>query len=268
MGRTILNEPAIDATGGTAALAAEALAARMLGAFGAATDAQGRVDYGALRGSRELAGAVEAARALGGARLDTLEGRPARLAFWINVYNALVHHGIVALAVRRSVTRVWNFFGRVAYRIDGLVFTLDDIEHGILRGNRRRLLPPLRPFGARDPRRALALEPLDPRFHFAINCGARSCPPVGVYRPAALDAQLDLAARNFVNEEVALAGGRIVCSRLFKWYRRDFDGEGGLRAVLLRYLDDGPARRALAGSPSPAIGFRAWDWSLHRPGVG
>ena len=137
----------------------------------------------------------------------------------------------------------------------------------MLRGNRRRALPPLRPFGARDPRRDLALSPLDPRIHFAINCGARSCPPVDVYRAEAIDAQLDLATRSFVNAEVMLENGRLVCSRLFKWYRRDFDAAGGLTAFLLRYLDDGPPRQALADGKTPRVGFRSWDWSLHRPAL-
>lgn len=267
MRRVVINDPALLSGDVGAGGAAEALAGRMLGAFGAATDGAGRVDYAGLAGSAAFAGAREAARRLAGVRLDTLTERGARVAFWINVYNALVLHGIVSLGVRRSVARVWNFFGRAAYRIDGLVFSPDDIEHGVLRGNRRRVMPPLRPFGARDVRRGLALDPLDPRIHFAINCGARSCPPVAIYRAAVIDSQLDLAARNFVNEEVALEDGRIVCSRLFKWYRRDFDGAGGLNAFLLRYLDDGPARRALAGGATPRLGFRGWDWSLHRPAV-
>ena len=267
MGRVVINDPPVASGEVMAGAAAEALAGGMLAAFGAATDDAGRVDYTRLAGSAELAAASDAARRLAAVRLDTLTERGERLAFWINVYNALVLHGIVRLGVRRSVARVWNFFGRAAYRIDGLAFSPDDIEHGVLRGNRRRVIPPLRPFGARDPRRGLALAPLDPRIHFAINCGARSCPPVGVYRAAVIDAQLDLATRNFVNEEVALEGDRIVCSRLFKWYRRDFDGVGGLGAFLLRYLDDGPARRVLAGGATPRVGFRGWDRSLHRPAV-
>ena len=266
MGRVVLNEPPLESAS-SAAAQAEALAACMLAAFGAATDEAGRVDYGKLRGSAELVAAIEAARGLATVRLDTLTARGTQLAFWINVYNALVLHGIVNLGVRRSVARAWNFFGRAAYRVGGSVFSPDDIEHGVLRGNRRRILPPLRPFSAGDPRRGLALSPLDPRIHFAINCGARSCPPVGVYRAEAIEAQLDVATRTFVNSEVSLEDGRIVCSRLFKWYRGDFDVAGGLTAFLLRYLDDGPARRALAdGSPS-RVGFRPWDWSLHRPAV-
>ena len=274
MGRVVLNDPPLDVAPHAPGVGAEApgagaevLAARMLSAFAAATDGSGRVDYARLRGSDEFARAVDAARALATVRLDTLGGRGARLAFWINVYNALVLHGIVSLGVRRSVVRAWNFFGRAAYRVGGFVLSSDDVEHGVLRGNRRRVLPPRRPFGARDPRRGLALSPLDPRVHFAINCGARSCPPVDVYRAQAIDAQLDLAARSFVNSEVALEDGRLVCSRLFKWYRRDFDTVGGLRAFLLRYLDDGPARRALADGAAPRVGFRSWDWSLHRPAI-
>ena len=267
MGRVVLNDPPLDQAPAAAGAGAEGLATGMLGAVAAATDGRGRVDYARLRSSHEFARAVDAARALATVRLDTLSGHCARLAFWINVYNALVLHGIVSLGVRRSVVRAWNFFWRAAYRIGGFVLSSDDVEHGVLRGNRRRVLPPLRPFGARDPRRDLALSPLDPRLHFAINCGARSCPPVGVYRAEAIDAQLDLATRSFVNSEVMLENGRLVCSRLFKWYRRDFDAAGGLVAFLLHYLDDGPARRALADGGAPRVGFRSWDWSLHRPAV-
>ena len=261
MPRLVLNDPALPAPVDPGP-AAERLQSAMLAALGAHRDVQGRVHYGRLAASGAFAAAEAAARALGGARPETLAGRPERLAFWINVYNALVLHGIVRLGVRSSVRRVWNFFGRVAYRVGGLVFSLDDIEHGLLRDNRRRPWPPLRPFGARDGRRALAVSPPDPRFHFAITCGAASCPPVGVYRAADLDAQLDLATRNFVNQEIVLAGDRLASSRLFKWYRADFEVAGGLAPFLLRHLDDGPARRALAGGAEPCAAFHPYRWTL------
>ncbi len=246
--------------------AAERLQTAMLAALGAHTGADGRVRYARLAASEAFAAAEAAARALAGARLDALADRGARLAFWINVYNALVLHGIVRLGVRTSVRRVWNFFGRVRYRVGGHVLSLDDVEHGVLRDNRRRPWPPLRPFGAGDPRRALAVRPPDPRFHFAITCGAASCPPVGVYRADAIDGQLDLATRNFVNQEIALDGERLACSRLFKWYRADFEAAGGLAPFLLRHLDDGPARRALAAGASPCAAFRPYSWTLqHQP---
>ena len=265
MTRVVLNDPPLEVGG--AAAHGETLMARMLTAFSVATDGAGLVDYARLAGSPEFAAAAEAARGLASVRLDTLTARGEKLAFWINVYNALVLHGIVGLGVRRSVARAWNFFGRAVYRIGGFLFSPDDVEHGVLRGNRRRVLPPPRPFGSRDPRCGFAISPLDPRIHFAINCGARSCPPVDVYRAEAIESQLDLATRGFVNTEVTLEDGRIVCSRLFKWYRRDFEAAGGLTAFLLHHLDDGPVRRALADAAGPRVGFRPWDWSLHRPAV-
>ena len=264
MGSSPLNTPAGDAPVEPGP-AAERLQTAMLAALGAHLDGAGHADYDRLAASAEFATAATAAQALGGARLEALAGRPARLAFWINVYNALVVHGIVALGVRRSVMRTWNFFGRARYRVGGLLFSLDDIEHGLLRANRRRTLPPLRPFGPADPRLALAVTPPDPRYHFAISCGAASCPPVGVYRARAVDAQLDLATRNFVNQEVALGGGRLACSRLFKWYRQDFDAAGGLGAFLLRHLDDGPARAALAAGARPCEIFTPYRWTLQHP---
>lgn len=263
MGRLVLNEPA----GGDAVEpgpAAERLQAAMLAALGVHTDERGRVSYARLAASDAFAAAERAARALAGARLDGLTGRGERLAFWINVYNALVLHGIVRLGVRSSVRRIWNFFGRVSYRVGGFLLSLDDIEHGLLRDNRRRPLPPLRPFGAGDPRRALAVTPPDPRFHFAITCGAASCPPVSVYRAVAIDAQLDLAARNFVNQEIVLADGRLACSRLFKWYRADFEAAGGLTPFLLRHLDEGPARQALLAGAAPCGTFRPYRWTLQQ----
>ncbi|MBI1733552.1 MAG: DUF547 domain-containing protein [Candidatus Rokubacteria bacterium] len=191
-----------------------------------------------------------------------IERREHRLAFWINVYNALARHGLAALAVRRTVWEVWNFFGRVRYRVGGYTFSLDDIEHGVLRGNRARRLPPWPAFRRGDRRAVLAVVPPDPRIHFALNCGARSCPPLAVYRAEQVDRQLDLATRSFLAQEVALEGDRIVCSKLLKWYRADFAGPGGLASFLLDHLDDGPARRALAAGAPPCAAFRPYSWTV------
>ncbi|MGH7278548.1 MAG: DUF547 domain-containing protein [Candidatus Rokuibacteriota bacterium] len=268
-GGIVLNDASADdgASAGPAdASAGERLQRVMLAALARHTDGAGRVDYARLRASADFGAVDTAARRLHAVDLTALAAREARLAFWINVYNALVLHAIVALSIRRSVTQVWNFFGRVAYRVGGFRFTADDIEHGVLRGNRRRLLPPLRPFGAHDPRLRFAVDPVDPRIHFAITCGAASCPPVGAYTAAAVDIQLDLAARNFVNQDVRAGhGGAIVCSKVFKWYGRDFETAGGLAAFLLRYLDDGPVKDALARGAAPCRAYRPYSWKLQYP---
>ena len=43
------------------------------------------------------------------------------------------------------------------------------------------------------------------RIHFALNCGARSCPPIRVYAAAKLETQLNTAARSFCSQEVCQA---------------------------------------------------------------
>jgi len=173
--RIVLN--ADDVTGAPrGAEAAEVLQQHALEALAAHTDARGRVDYRALGASPEFAKFRVAATTLRRVDLERVRERHAALAFWINVYNALVTHAIVSLDVRRTVHEVWNLFGRVTYVVGGVMLSLDEIEHGILRDNRPRLFPPWRAFGARDARRRLGVTPPDPRFHFAITCGAASRP--------------------------------------------------------------------------------------------
>ncbi|HEY7436569.1 MAG TPA: DUF547 domain-containing protein [Methylomirabilota bacterium] len=265
-GRIVLNDPA-GPPGAGPAVAAETLQRAVLGAIAAHTRADGRLDYARLRASSDWSEAAARAGALPGVSLGDLNGRPARLAFWINVYNALVFHGIVALGIRRTVWEMRGFYRRVCYRVGGFVLSADDVEHGILRGNARPGWLRPRLFGACDSRLALVVKPVDPRIHFAITCGAQSCPPVGAYRATALDQQLDLAARNFVNQAVAVDGqGRVTCSRILRWYAGDFEASGGLGPFLARYLDAGPARDAVGRRARPCDAYRSYDWALqHEP---
>lgn len=265
-GRVVLNDIAAPPGAGPAA-AAETLQLAVLGAIAAHTRDDGRLDYARLRASSEWSLAVARAGALQAVSLGDLNGRQPRLAFWINVYNALVFHGIVAAGIRRTVREMRGFYGRVCYRIGGFVLSADDVEHGILRGNARHGWLRRRPFRARDSRLALAVYPVDPRIHFAITCGAQSCPPVGAYRASALDQQLDLAARNFLNQAVAVDGqGRVTCSRILEWYAVDFEAAGGLGVFLARYLDAGPVRDAVGGGARPCDAYRPYDWALqHEP---
>ena len=73
-------------------------------------------------------------------------------------------------------------YSTASYNIGGLVYSLNDIENGLLRGNRVSAVPLTSvPFpDQNDPRKNLMLN-CDPRIHFALNCGAVSCPPIAVY---------------------------------------------------------------------------------------
>lgn len=232
------------------------LRSRMNELKGEFSDTEGRgVDYRRARDSSQFCGYQEAARGLQGFDPAALRGDLEKRAFWVNLYNVLTIHGIISLGVRRSVQEVPFFFDRVAYRVGPHALSLNDIEHGILRSNRRPPsplpLPGAPPFGSGDPRRGLMVE-LDPRIHFALNCGSQSCPPIGIYDAGMLDSQLELAAKSFITGETEILGDRLVLSKIFQWYAKDF---GDVRGFVGRYLG-----RDLQGL---SVSYRPYDWSLN-----
>lgn len=189
-----------------------------------------------------------------------LRGGDARTAFWVNLFNALVLDTIAGFGVRRSVRESPGFFRRAAYRVGSERYSLEVIEHGLLRGNRPPLpgLPP--PFRPGDPRVAFGPDRPDPRVHFALNCGARSCPPIAAYDAARLPEQLETAAAAFINAEgVREEDGGLTLSPLFQFYAEDFGGEAGARAWLGHYLVDPALRARVAREP---LRMGDYDWSL------
>ena len=200
-----------------------------------------------------------------------LRDRPVALAFWINIYNALTIHGAIAAGVKKSVLEAKGFFRHTAYRIGPWVFSLDAIEHGLLRENRghpaRLLLPQLAPW---DGRRALVVRPMDIRIHFALNCGAASCPPIRHYTAQKIDAELDLAAGSFLSGggvRIDPATGKVHLSRLFLWFWRDF-GFGKRRQLgcacgCSATCFDRQTREAIfAAARSRGMVYDAYDWTF------
>ena len=229
-----------------------------------------KVDYAALRDSPAYAAyQAECLAALRQFKPDSLPTQNARRAFWINLYNALVLDAVITFDVQRSVTEgrlgTLAFFRRAAYVVDGQRVSLEDIEHGILRGNRGNPYVPGAHFASDDPRLAWSL-PLDPRLHFALNCGGRSCPPIRSYAPEKLDAQLELATRGFVatSVEIRPEANELWLSRILQWYGSDFGGREGVLDFLIRYLPDGERRDYLnGGRETLRLRYRAYNWELN-----
>jgi Protein of unknown function, DUF547 len=155
-------------------------------------------------------------------RPERIDGDAARIAFWVNLYNTLVRHRLCMKPVRGSLLMHPRLFGTVAYDVGGEPYSPNLIEHGLLRGNRRPPFHLRRPLRDADPRLAGAPSRLDPRIHFALNCGARSCPPIRHYAPRELDDQLELATRAYLEQEVSVVECRVTLPRLMRLYRADF----------------------------------------------
>ncbi|KAJ9450507.1 Polyphosphoinositide phosphatase [Diplonema papillatum] len=107
--------------------------------------------------------------------LSVLKSDESRIAFWANVHNTLEIHAQLTIGCAFTMHhRV--YLATSAYLVGGFVVSLDEIQHGILRGNRRAPIPgcsPLthrvfRPFMQNDPRRKLAVREPDNRVHFVV----------------------------------------------------------------------------------------------------
>lgn len=134
----------------------------------------------------------------------------ARLAYWINAYNATVLRAIAESpeSMRNVLESQPNsgFFRARTHRVDRRALTLDAIENQEIRARFH-----------------------DPRVHVALNCGARSCPPLSAtaFRARTVNAQLDRLAAAWVERRAITldASAHVVrASMLFQWFSEDFSG--------------------------------------------
>ncbi|CAG2211928.1 unnamed protein product [Mytilus edulis] len=123
--------------------------------------------------------------------------REEKLAFFINIYNALVVHANVVKGPPNGLWQRYKFFNTVKYIIGGHSYSLQDIENGVLRANRKGVGMFTKPFSKSDPRFKIALEKHEPLIHFALVCGAKSCPPIKTYSVEHIYGELKGAAEAF-----------------------------------------------------------------------
>lgn len=144
-------------------------------------------------------------------------GRDARLAFYINLYNATMVDAILDRLAPGYSTSDDDFavFDEKLVRLDGETVSLNHLEHEIVR----------KQFD-------------EPRIHTALVCGARSCPPLlpRAYRAEDLDAVLEANMKAFVTDgKRNRIGGKVELSQLFNWYADDFGGKDQVLEYVSRY---------------------------------
>lgn len=194
-----------------------------------------------------------------------------RKAFFINIYNSLTVHAMVYQAqigmLPESPVKVPGFWKIHCYNIGGSVYTLDEIEHGILRANNGHPAAGKPQFEESDPRLKVALTKLDPRIHFALNCGARSCPPIRIYTEERIDNQLEMATKSFVSQEVTVVGKEkkkfeIYMSKLFLWYGTDFGSDHRqMLEWVAEHLGDNNEKVIEALQGEFEVIFKDYDWA-------
>lgn len=172
-------------------------------------------------------------------------------AFWINIYN-----GFYLILRTENKLGKPSIFRNKQIRIAGIRFSLDDIEHGILRRYRHKYSLGFLPrFFIPAHIKKLAVTKVDYRIHFALNCGAKSCPPIALFTANTINQQLVLATQSFLEIETKIdtLNRQIFITPLFKWFFFDFKGRKGIREILQNHFNFETANYKLR--------FSKYDWS-------
>lgn len=179
--------------------------------------------------------------------------KPAQMAWWINLYNAvtvdlvLKHYPVKTI---RKINGGWfdlGPWGDEVVTVNGQRLSLNDIEHRILRPIWR-----------------------DPRIHYAVNCASIGCPDLAAepWRAEGLEGRLDDAARAYVNHPrgVRIEGGNLIVSSIYDWFAADFGNNDAEVIAHLRRYAAAPLRDQLQGRTS--IDGDDYDWSLNATPTG
>ena len=177
--------------------------------------------------------------------------------FWINLYNGYVNsslHKNPDLYKDRG-----EFFSAKNIIVAGKTFSLDVIEHGVLR--RSKIKWSLGYFNKLFPNkteRALRVRHLDKRIHFALNCGAKSCPPIAFYNAENINQQLDVATKAYLTGEANynVTENKLYLPAIMGWFRRDFGGKKKM-INMVKALNIVPEKE------NPSIEFKSYDWTLY-----
>lgn len=170
-----------------------------------------------------------------------------QLAYWINAYNAFTVKLICDNYPVKSIKDItsgpnipfvnspWDI---KFINIEEETYDLNDIEHGIIRGNFE-----------------------DARIHFAVNCASGSCPRLinEAFEATSLDQQLDEATHSFLKDEGKniVRANELQVSKLFSWYSGDFKKE---HETVIAFID---AYTDLNISSDASVSYLDYDWTLN-----
>lgn len=159
-----------------------------------------------------------------------------KLAYWINLYNALTVDLIVRHYPINSIKDIKNPWKQRLWKTANLSYNLDEIEHDILRKMN------------------------EPRIHFAIVCASISCPKIQnkAFKANTLDAQLTKATKAFMadNTKNEITKNQLKLSKIFKWFSKDFETNGTVIDFINKYTSTTISKDA-------KINYKDYNWNLN-----
>lgn len=179
-----------------------------------------------------------------------------KMIFWINIYNAFIQIELTENPEQYKTRE--RFFSKKRIKVSGLLLSFDDIEHIILRANEYKfglghIKNPFSSSSIKD----LAVESKDPRLHFALNCGAASCPPIAIFTAQNFNTQIENVSKRFLETQTTLNQHEkeITVTPLFRWFAGDFCHRAGTLEILKHY-------GIIPLDHSLALKYSDYDWNL------
>jgi hypothetical protein len=179
-----------------------------------------------------------------------------KLAFWVNIYNAYIQ--VILSENPKLYDNRQAFFNDDRIVIANEKVSFSKIEHGILRKSQWPLgLGKIRKWFPNKFERRLRVNKRDYRIHFALNCGAKDCPPVAIYTADRLYEQFNKSSGLFLKQTTSYEekSKTVKITPLFSWFRGDFKGRKGSKNIL---KDQG-----LIPTTKVKIDFTNYDWTLY-----
>ncbi len=175
----------------------------------------------------------------------------AKIAFWINAYNAVTVSGILreypTSSIRNHTARWigYNIWKNLKLIVGEQPISLDAMEHQILR------------------------KMGEPRIHFAIVCASMGCPRLldEAYDATRLDKQLTLNAQLFFSDRTKFrydaSSQTFFVSPILDWFGEDFGSTPSARLRrIAEWLPDVDSQQAAAAGKGKMT-FVDYDWSLN-----
>ncbi|KAH6791311.1 electron transporter [Perilla frutescens var. frutescens] len=152
-----------------------------------------------------------------------------KLAFWINVHNALVMHAFLAYGVPQNNMKRMFLLLKAAYNIGGQIVSADVIQSSILgcRLSRpgqwlRLLLSSKTKFKAGDERQAYGIDHPEPLLYFALSSGSHSDPAVRIFTPKRVFQELEAAKDDYIRATFGVRKDhKILLPKLFESFAKD-----------------------------------------------
>ena len=187
---------------------------------------------------------------------EGLKNDSEKLAFWINIYNAYI------LVILSENPDKYNdrstFFKNEQIPIAGRLVSFAKIEHGIIRKSQWELgLGKISKWFPNKFERKLRVDERDYRIHFALNCGAKDCPPVAIYEVGRLEEQLEKGTKNYLERtsEYKPEANEVVVTSLFSWFRGDFGSKSGVLGILKE-------NKVISTTKNIDLAYKNYDWTL------